>query len=66
MELRFTPALAGTVDLFQRLIQQIEAISSRARSSRENRDLGAKKGSKSGGAKIQEGCDSFAHDFDAA
>src|SRR6266404_9527016 len=66
MELRFTPALARLVYLFQDLVQKIEAVSSGARSSGKNRDLCPKIRSKRRGAEIHEGRHPLPQDFDPA
>src|SRR5260221_10592286 len=66
IELRLTPALAGVVDLFQRLIQKIEAVSSGARSCRENRYPSTNVRPERCGAKIDEGRESSPQDLDPA
>src|SRR5258708_40240306 len=66
IELRLTPALAGAVDLFQRLIQQVEAVSSRARSCRENRYPCTDVRPERYGAEIDEGRHSRPQELDPA
>src|SRR5258705_4943812 len=66
MDLRLTPALAGLVDLFQRRVQQAESVSSRARSSRENRNLCPEIRSKPYGAEVHEGRHPLAQNFGPA
>src|SRR5437016_4756126 len=66
MEFRFTPALAGAVDFFERLIEKIEAVSSCARSRGENHYPCADIRPERCRAEIDEGRHSRPQDLDPA